>query len=222
MNGQNIDASMMAVRGSVPPSPVLRARRGLKDSSFFNMPKMSGKEWDDEKVQEELAKSSSIDESVELELTPNGEIVRTANTGRVIAIDCDVILPPSQAQVGDGRGDSSLEQSFISLTESSEIPLSPTERKGATSGLLLALKQLQALGHPLHLITDIPVAERGQVIDWLTSQGISIGTKDQDIVAALWSVDTADLDPGMTHHIVHPRGARNGDVQKLKVSLAQA
>lgn len=223
-----VDPSMVAVRGSVPPSPILKARRGLKDSSYFNMLRANGNangntnsdanDWDQEKVQEDLAKSGSIDEFVESGLAQQGQ-VRTANTSRVIAIDCDIILPQ-----GRDANEHTLGQSNLSMDESLESPsspLSPSGKRYATSGLLLALKQLQALGHPLHLVTDRPVVERGVVIEFLLKQGISVGTKDQDIVAALWSAEFAQvITDSEEKNGLSRQGRLQGDAAKLKVYLA--
>lgn len=198
-----VDPSMIAVHGSVPPSPILRAQRAGKlgkESSTFPPPRDTP-EWNNEKAQDDLADQNPDAPPVQAGETAEAEaettssavdIKRTANNSRVIAIDLEVIYPqhpPDNIQPIFGADIQLMEQSATSQVFSPVSPVSPTEMKGTTSGLLLAFKQLRALGHPLHLISTREAREKAEIEVWLEQQGIGIGTADEDVVAALWFTD---------------------------------
>lgn len=228
-----LDPSMVAVRGSVPPSPILKARR-LKDSGYFNLPRArengdakqesqeKTEDWDDEKVLEDLARSASLDSAVDGGIGPEAKLQyleRIAKAGRVIAIDCDVLIPEYNTS-GEVSPVCGKPLAVFSDDDKAHSPLSPTEKRGATSGLLLALRQLRALGHPIHLVSDRPGTERQAILHWLARHSISIGTKDQDVVAALWLDDSG---PGPAeqvevHHRDSPRRQNSTGMTKVRVS----
>ncbi len=179
------DPSMVAVYGSVPSSPILKARRrGIKDSVFGlqNHPR----EWQ-EKLQEEesLDQTESINTDGDKATSdPSAEL--TPNSGRVIAIDTDLIYPLLSTEQDGSYPHGGTGNNEITLMSGSPEPISPTEKKGAVSGLHLALKQLHELGHPLHLVSARPASDRAAMVFWLSSQGINVGIGQDDLVAALW------------------------------------
>jgi hypothetical protein len=79
----------------------------------------------------------------------------TPTSGRVVAIDADLVYP--QAQIDLTHPDAGLngetrmvDQGMRLMTDDTPI-MSPAEVKGALSGVRLVLKHLRELGHPLHL-----------------------------------------------------------------------
>jgi hypothetical protein len=209
------EASHIAVRGSAPPSPILKAMRlKVKDNTYAREQTPSPGGWipADEKARTEkdgLAESGSVEEVTVGESDAQSEpfasipVPRTANNGRVIAIDLDLVLPrPASGAGGEGgpNGANGVTEPImgaqVQVIDEPEAVMSPTQMKGATSGLLLALKQLRGLGHPLHLIACRPRSERSEIEFWLAGQGISLGTDDEDIVAALWFTESSSPSPG--------------------------
>ena len=209
------EASHIAVRGSVPPSPILKARRlKVKEPTYSpaaQVPSPGGWTPTDDKLRtddDSLAKSSSIDEAVED--IAEGEdtafasipVPRTANNGRVIAIDLDLVLPrpvphtnsPDSSTRTNGESEP-IQGTHVQVIDEPEVVMSPTQMKGATSGLLRALKQLRALGHPLHLVAYRALSERSEIELWLAGRGVSLGTDDEDVVAALWFTASAATTP---------------------------
>jgi phosphoglycolate phosphatase-like HAD superfamily hydrolase len=88
---------------------------------------------------------------------------RTVRTGRVIAIDLD---------------DAFLAASAEDVESAQVVP-----------GVINALKALHEMGHPVHLISRRSSDDLGKVAQWLSQLGLSIGIKEDDVVAAVWLVD---------------------------------
>lgn len=198
------DPSMIAVHGSSLPSPILHARRRGLEGPFF-VREEGAQEWDAEKRQEEeIAKS----QAQMLATTPENDPVRpfirlpvqwTPTSGRVVAIDADLVYP--QAQIDLTHPDAGLngetrmvDQGMRLMTDDTPI-MSPAEVKGALSGVRLVLKHLRELGHPLHLVANRQATDRPAVALWLENQGITIGTGDNDLIAALWFTDPINTRP---------------------------
>lgn len=210
------EASHVAVRGSVPPSPILKARRlKVKDNAYSpaQVPSPGGWSASDDKARTEddaLAKSESIVEVaegivIEDQGLPSIPVPRTANNGRVIAIDLDLVLPrlsPSanrqESTHGATGGNEPIQRAHVQVIDEPQMVISPTDMKGAVSGLLFALKHLRSLGHPLHLVASRAPSERSEIEFWLAGQGISLGTDDEDVVAALWLAASAEDTLGST------------------------
>lgn len=57
-------------------------------------------------------------------------------------------------------------------------------------GFVEGLKALHAMGHPIHIVTARSPASHDDIIAWLGELGITVGTGEDDTIAALWFTDT--------------------------------
>lgn len=62
-------------------------------------------------------------------------------------------------------------------------------------GFAEALRKLKALGHSLHIVTARHERCKGQIIEWLAEQGITVGFGPEDIIAAIWTTNAFGLNP---------------------------
>jgi hypothetical protein len=57
-------------------------------------------------------------------------------------------------------------------------------------GFVEGLKALHAMGHPIHIVTARSPASHDDIVAWLGELGITVGTGEEDTIAALWFTDT--------------------------------
>jgi hypothetical protein len=57
-------------------------------------------------------------------------------------------------------------------------------------GFVEGLKALHAMGHPIHIVTARSPDSHDDIIAWLGELGITVGTGEDDTIAALWFTDT--------------------------------
>ena len=200
---------MVAVYGSVPSSPILKARRrGLKESSVYGLQRQ---EW----IKEGQAQERPIDDQVHD--IPMDEMIEqdqlTPNKGRVIAIHVNLIYPFSIKPVEP--------QALQLMPDSLDQKPPPQNLKGTTSGLVVALRQLHTMGHPLHLVSSSHATERGEIVNRLAGQGINVGTEDDDLVAALWFIEPASTTPEVDTRVSGVRGVvdERSSQAELKVGI---
>lgn len=206
------DPSIVAVRGSVPPSPILRGLRDARArragaptanggggnaangeelrSNYFPSTTPAPVVEEAESLEAEAGAQDQVNALVdqgsdvsdkqdgttksqiqtqddaaaaEVDNGAKARSQRTVRTGRVIAIDLDDAFLAAHAE---------------DLGSAQVVP-----------GAINALKALHEMGHPVHLISRRSSDVLGKVAQWLSQLGLSIGIKEDDVVAAVWLVD---------------------------------
>ncbi|RSH87358.1 hypothetical protein EHS25_003267 [Saitozyma podzolica] len=167
MTSPSVDVSMLAKHGSAPPSPVLK---GLKDGAHAN--------------------------------------ANTRKNLRVIGVDfddvCAQFIPTvcleHNLRYGSDITEADMHTYFFFQNKGWGSPADAARKmKGLdrllhktapVPGFVEGLKALHAMGHPIHIVTARSPASHDDIVAWLGELGITVGTGEEDTIAALWFTDT--------------------------------